>query len=131
VSKEAAWVLSNVAAGSAAHIDAVVSAGILPVALTRIIGAPFDLKREVRRTCLARLAGLTAPQLAYLLVNVGRDPRYTDPVATAPGVLPELVRLLLSPDPELAVACLEFVRLILERIRNVPWPEPYLSVCVF
>ena len=46
IKKESLWVLSNLTAGPAQHIDMLIQAGILPL-IVELLSATFDIKKEV------------------------------------------------------------------------------------
>nr|GMD36671.1 importin subunit alpha-9 [Ipomoea batatas] len=115
--KEAAWVLSNLAAGSAEHKKLIHSSDALPVLLHLLSTAPFDIKKEVAyvlgNLCVAPDDGSGMPKLIleHLVSLVGR------------GCLSGFVDLVRSVDAEAARLGMQFLELVLRGMPNREGPK--------
>ncbi|KAF9590979.1 hypothetical protein IFM89_000524 [Coptis chinensis] len=104
--KEAAWVLSNVAAGSIAHKHLIFSSEAVPLLLRLLSTAPFDIRKEVAyaigNLCVAPQEGSGQPNviLEHLVSLVSS------------GCLPGFISLVRSADTEAARLGLQFLELI-------------------
>lgn len=104
--QESAWVLSNLAAGSAEHKKLIHSSDALPVLLHLLSTAPFDIKKEVAyvlgNLCVAPDDGSGMPKLIleHLVSLVGR------------GCLSGFVDLVRSVDGEAARLGMQFLELV-------------------
>jgi importin subunit alpha-1 len=104
--QEAAWVLSNIAAGSAEHKRLINSSEAVPLLLRLLSTAPFDIRKEVAyvlgNLCVAPTEGDGKPNLIleHLVSLVGR------------GCLPGFIDLVRSADTEAARLGLQFMELV-------------------
>lgn len=111
--KEAAWVLSNIAAGSIEHKQMIFSSEAVQALLRLLLTAPFDIKKEVAyvlgNLCVAPSDGGTGrPNLIteHLVFLVSR------------GCLPGFIDLVRSADLEAAKLGLQFLELVLRGMPN-------------
>ncbi|XP_077214477.1 importin subunit alpha-9 [Tasmannia lanceolata] len=115
--KEAAWVLSNIAAGSIAHKQLIFSSEAIPMLMRLLSTAPFDIKKEVAyavgNLCVAPTEGSRQPNiiLEHLISLVGR------------GCLPGFINLVRSPDIEAARLGLQFLELVMRGLPNGEGPK--------
>ncbi|PSS23722.1 Importin subunit alpha-9 like [Actinidia chinensis var. chinensis] len=115
--KEAAWVLSNIAAGSIEHKQLIYSSEAVPVLLRLLSTAPFDIRKEVAyvlgNLCVAPSEGTGRPNLIleHLVSLVGR------------GCLSGFVDLVRSADTEAARLGLQFMELVLRGMPNNDGPK--------
>ena len=102
---QSAWALTNITAGSSAHVNAVFEAGALSVLIERCCASPFADVREQSLWCLGNIAGdsprfrdvaLAFGALQPVLENLG-DPDHPRVVRTGAWVLANLLRG--SPPP--------------------------------
>lgn len=104
--QEAAWVLSNIAAGSLEHKQLIFSSEVAPLLLHLLSNAPFDIRKEVAYTlgnlCVAPSDSPSPPSiiLHHLVTLVDR------------GCLPGFISLVRSPDIEAARLGLQFLELV-------------------
>ncbi|KAK9079295.1 hypothetical protein SSX86_000966 [Deinandra increscens subsp. villosa] len=110
--KEAAWVLSNIAAGSVAHKQLICKSEAVSLLLQLLAGAPFDIKREVAyvlgNLCVAPADGLGRPSLLLdHLVSFVRN-----------GCLCGFIDLVRQGDLEAARIGLHFIELVLRGMPN-------------
>ncbi|KAB1223915.1 Importin subunit alpha-2 [Morella rubra] len=112
--KEAAWVLSNIAAGSVEHKHLIYSSEAVPLLLRLLSTAPFDIRKEVAyvlgNLCVAPTEGDGKPNLIveHLVSLIGK------------GCLPGFIDLVRSADTEAARLGLQFMELVL---RGMPHGE--------
>eukprot|EP01018_Ginkgo_biloba_P022329 Gb_26271 [translate_table: standard] len=103
--KEAAWAISNIAAGSLAHKQLIFSSGAISPLLHLLATAAFDIRKEVAfvlgNLCVVTVGrtGETKPILEHLTILVDR------------GCLPGFINLIKSPDIEAARLGLQFLEL--------------------
>lgn len=115
--KEAAWVLSNIAAGSIEHKQLIYSSEAVPLLLRLLSTAPFDIRKEVAyvlgNLCVAPTEGDGKPNLIseHLVSLVGR------------GCLPGFIDLVRSADTEAARLGLQFMELVLRGMPNGEGPK--------
>ncbi|XP_052176454.1 importin subunit alpha-9 [Diospyros lotus] len=115
--KEAAWVLSNIAAGSLEHKHLIYSSEAIPILLRLLSTAPFDIKKEIAyvlgNLCVAPSEGSGRPNLIleHLVSLVGR------------GCLPGFIDLVRSADIEAARLGLQFIELVLRGIPKGEGPK--------
>ncbi|KAJ4844731.1 Importin subunit alpha-9, partial [Turnera subulata] len=115
--KEAAWVLSNIAAGSIEHKQLIYSSEVVPLLLRLLTSAPFDIRKEVAyvlgNLCVAPAQINEKPQLilGHLVSLVGR------------GCLPGFIDLVRSADVEAAKLGLQFIELVLRGMPNGEGPK--------
>ncbi|KAL9336620.1 hypothetical protein Peur_071108 [Populus x canadensis] len=115
--KEAAWVLSNIAAGSIEHKQLIYSSEAAPLLLRLLSTAPFDIRKEVAyvlgNLCVAPTEGDGKPNLIseHLVSLVGR------------GCLPGFIDLVRSADTEAARLGLQFMELVLRGMPNGEGPK--------
>jgi len=104
--QEAAWVLSNIAAGSVEHKQLIYSSKALPLLLHLFSAAPFDIRKEVAyilgNICVAPTKGDEIPNLImeHLVSLVEK------------GCLPGFIDLVRSADIEAAKLGLQFIELV-------------------
>lgn len=104
--QEAAWVLSNVAAGSVEHKRLIYSSEAMPLLLHLLSAAPFDIRKEVAyvlgNLCVAPSKDNEKPSviLEHLVSLVGK------------GCLPGFIDLVRSADIEAARLGLQFLELV-------------------
>lgn len=104
--QEAAWVLSNIAAGSVELKQLIYSSKALALLLRLLSTAPFDIRKEVAyvlgNLCVAPSQGNTKPNLIqeHLVALIGG------------GCLPGFIDLVRSADPEAARLGLQFLELV-------------------
>ncbi|XP_027173061.1 importin subunit alpha-9 [Coffea eugenioides] len=115
--KEAAWVLSNIAAGSVEHKKLVYSSEAVPLLLRLLVTAPFDIRKEVAyvvgNLCVAPSEGSGRPKLIadHLVFLVSK------------GCLPGFIDLVRSADIEAAKLGLQFIELVLRGMPNGSGPK--------
>ncbi|CAA6654783.1 unnamed protein product [Spirodela intermedia] len=115
--KEAAWVLSNIAAGSLEHKQLIFSSEAAPLLLHLLSNAPFDIRKEVAYTlgnlCVAPSDSASPPSiiLHHLVTLVDR------------GCLPGFISLVRSPDIEAARLGLQFLELVMRGLPNGEGPK--------
>lgn len=115
--KEAAWVLSNIAAGSIEHKKLIYSSEAVPLLLRLLSTAPFDIRKEVAyalgNLCVVSSEGGGKPALIleHLVSLVGR------------GCLPGFIDLVRSADTEAAKLGLQFMELVLRGMPNGEGPK--------
>ncbi|KAM7468164.1 hypothetical protein LguiB_015726 [Lonicera macranthoides] len=115
--KEAAWVLSNIAAGSLEHKQLIYSSEAVPVLLSLLSRTPFDIRKEVAyvlgNLCVAPSDGSGRPNLVLdHLVSLVRR-----------GCLSGFVDLVRSADIEAAKLGLQFMELVLRGLPNGEGPK--------
>jgi importin subunit alpha-1 len=104
--QEAAWAISNIAAGTLAHKQLIFSSGAVSPLLHLLATATFDIRKEVAfalgNLCVTAIGktGETKPVLEHLTVFVDR------------GCLPGFINLVKSPDIEAARLGLQFLELV-------------------
>lgn len=110
--QEAAWVLSNIAAGSVEHKKLVYSSEAVPLLLCLLATAPFDIRKEVAyvigNLCVAPSEGSGRPHLItdHLVSFVSN------------GCLPGFIDLVRSADIEAARLGLQFIELVSVYFKN-------------
>lgn len=115
--KEAAWVLSNIGAGSIEHKKLVYSSEAVPLLLHLLSTAPFDIRKEAAyvlgNLCVAPKEGSGKPHLIteHLVSLVGR------------GCLAGFIELIRSADTEAARLGLQFTELVLRGMPNGEGPK--------
>ncbi|THG18838.1 hypothetical protein TEA_017477 [Camellia sinensis var. sinensis] len=114
---EAAWVLSNIAAGSIEHKQLIYSSEAVPLLLRLLSTEPFDIRKEVAyvlgNLCVAPSEGSGRPSLIldHLVSLVSK------------GCLPGFVDLVRSADTEAAKLGLQFMELVLRGMPNSEGPK--------
>lgn len=115
--KEAAWVLSNIAAGSVAHKQLICKSEVVLLLLQLLVAAPFDIKKEVAyvlgNLCVAPADGSGRPSLLLdHLVSFVRN-----------GCLRGFIDLVRSADLEAARIGLHFIEMVLRGMPNGEGPK--------
>ncbi|CAH2074378.1 unnamed protein product [Thlaspi arvense] len=115
--KEAAWVLSNIAAGSIEHKKVIHSTEAMPLLLRLLSTSPFDIRKEVAyvlgNLCVETAEGDTKPRIIQEhLVSI-----------VSGGCLPGFIELVRSPDMEAARMGLQFIELVLRGMPNGEGPK--------
>uniref|UniRef100_A0A7N0UWY0 Importin subunit alpha n=1 Tax=Kalanchoe fedtschenkoi TaxID=63787 RepID=A0A7N0UWY0_KALFE len=115
--KEAAWVLSNIAAGSIEHKRFIFASDVLPVLLHVLSTAPFDIRKEVAyvlgNLCVAPIHITGKPHLVVEhLVSLVEG-----------GCLPGFIDLVRSADIEGARLGLQFLELVLRGMPDGKGPK--------
>ncbi|CAM8959716.1 unnamed protein product [Rhodiola kirilowii] len=115
--KEAAWVLSNIAAGSVEHKRLIFVNDVLPVLLRLLSTAPFDIRKEVAyvlgNLCVAPVNTAGKPHLVVEhLVSLVEG-----------GCLPGFIDLVRSADIDGARLGLQFLELVLRGMPNGKGPK--------
>ncbi|KAG5377472.1 hypothetical protein IGI04_042068 [Brassica rapa subsp. trilocularis] len=110
--KEAAWVLSNIAAGSIEHKRMIHSTEAMPLLIGLLSTSPFDIRKEVAyvlgNLCVESAEGDTKPRIIQEhLVSI-----------VSGGCLPGFINLVRSPDIEAARLGLQFIVLVLRGMPN-------------
>lgn len=115
--KEAAWVLSNIAAGSIENKRLVYSSEAVPLLLRLLVTAPFDIRKEVAyalgNICVAPTEGAGKPALImeHLVSLVGG------------GCLSGFIDLVRSADTEAARLGLQFMEMVLRGMPDGEGPK--------
>lgn len=115
--KEAAWVLSNIAASSVEHKRLINSSEAVPLLLRLLSTAPFEIRKEVAyvlgNLCVAPTEGDGKPNLILEhLVSL-----------VSGGCLPGFIDLVRSADTEAARVGLQFMELVLRGMPNGEGPK--------
>ncbi|KAF4382143.1 hypothetical protein F8388_008629 [Cannabis sativa] len=116
-SKEAAWVLSNIAAGSIEHKQLIYSSEAVPLLARLLTTAPLDIRKEVAyvlgNLCVAPTGDDGKPTLIveHLVSLVGG------------GSLSGFIELVRSADTEAAKLGLQFMELVLRGMPNREGPK--------
>ncbi|PHU05452.1 Importin subunit alpha-9 [Capsicum chinense] len=115
--QEAAWVLSNIAAGSVEHKQLIYSSEAMPFLLDLLSTAAFDIKKEVAyvlgNICVAPAEGSGRPNVILdHLVNLVRG-----------GCITGFLDLVRSADVEAARLGLQFIELVLRGMPNGEGPK--------
>ncbi|CAN7037030.1 unnamed protein product [Brassica oleracea var. botrytis] len=110
--KEAAWVLSNIAAGSIEHKRMIHSTEAMPLLIGLLSTSPFDIRKEVAyvlgNLCVESAEGDTKRRIIQEhLVSI-----------VSGGCLPGFINLVRSPDIEDARLGLQFIELVLRGMPN-------------
>eukprot|EP00246_Nothoceros_aenigmaticus_P002922 TRINITY_DN13849_c0_g1_i2.p1 TRINITY_DN13849_c0_g1~~TRINITY_DN13849_c0_g1_i2.p1 ORF type:complete len:548 (-),score=94.74 TRINITY_DN13849_c0_g1_i2:371-2014(-) len=112
--KEAAWVVSNISAGTVFHKQAVFTGGALPALLHLLATAAFDVRKEaayaIGNMCVGP-GGNSEPILEHLTVLLER------------GCLPGFITLVRSPDLEAARLGLQFLDLVMQWLTDGQGPK--------
>ena len=103
LAKEATWVVANVASGPAAHRQAIVGGGFLPILAEILAGGQFDLRR----------------QALFALRNLLADPGLTSTLLDL-GILPLCINLLRTHDCEAALTAIAIVDAFLRHLPQGP-----------
>ncbi|CAN0841344.1 Importin subunit alpha-9 [Linum grandiflorum] len=115
--KEAAWMLSNLAAGSVEHKLLIYKSEAVPFLLSLLSTAPFDVRKEVAyvlgNLCVAATESSGKPSVIvdHLVSLVGK------------GCLGGFVNLVRSADTEAAKIGLQFMELVLRGMPNGEGPK--------
>ncbi|KAL0752560.1 hypothetical protein Bca101_034563 [Brassica carinata] len=109
---EAAWVLSNIAAGSIEHKRMIHSTEAMPLLIGLLSTSPFDIRKEVAyvlgNLCVESAEGDTKRRIIQEhLVSI-----------VSGGCLPGFINLVRSPDIEDARLGLQFIELVLRGMPN-------------
>jgi len=96
IKKEAAYAVSNIAAGPPHHVDQLIRNNFMPKLTNLLRNSQFDIQKEV----------------AYALSNLTTDGRYISAIVEA-GVVPSFLTLLRTPDSEVAMLALNFIEMVL------------------
>ncbi|ESQ40210.1 hypothetical protein EUTSA_v10013263mg [Eutrema salsugineum] len=115
--KEAAWVLSNIAAGSIEHKKLIHSTEAMPLLLRLLSTSPFDIRKEVAyvlgNLCVESAEGDTKARIIQEhLVSI-----------VSGGCLRGFIELVRSPDMEAARLGLQFIELVLRGMPNGEGPK--------
>ncbi|KAH0454444.1 hypothetical protein IEQ34_016368 [Dendrobium chrysotoxum] len=115
--KEAAWVLSNISAGSLQHKELVFSSEAASFLLDLLSSAPFDIRKEVAfvlgNLCVSPGDGVRQPDIIVNnLVSLVNN-----------GCLPGFLNLVRSPDVEAARLGLQFLELVMRGMPNGEGPK--------
>ncbi|KAH7672622.1 Importin subunit alpha protein [Dioscorea alata] len=115
--KEAAWVISNLAASSVEHKRLIYASEATPLLINFLLSAPFDVRKEAAyalgNLCVAptETVGHSNIILDHLVSIVHQ------------GCLPGIINLLKSPDMESARLGLQFLELVLRGMPNGEGPK--------
>ncbi|EOA22268.1 hypothetical protein CARUB_v10002864mg [Capsella rubella] len=115
--KEAAWVLSNIAAGPIEHKRMIHSTEVMSLLLRLLSTSPFDIRKEIAyvlgNLCVESAEGDTKPRIIQEhLVSI-----------VSGGCLPGFIELVRSPDIEAARLGLQFIELVLRGMPNGEGPK--------
>ncbi|CAL1379249.1 unnamed protein product [Linum trigynum] len=118
--KEAAWVLSNVAAGSVEHKQLIYkSEAVIPLLLHLLSTAAFDVRKEVAYTignlCVAAASEQDSGRLSLILDHLVS--------LVEKGCLPGFIDLIRSADTEAAKLGLQFMEMVLRGMPNGEGPK--------
>ncbi|KAG8663569.1 importin subunit alpha [Manihot esculenta] len=108
IQTEACWTISNITAGNANQIQAVIEAGIIGPLVYLIQNAKFEVKKEAAWAISNATSGGTHEQIKFL---------------ASQGCIKPLCDLLICPDPTTVTVCLEG----LENILNAGVAEKNLT----
>ncbi|CAI0426932.1 unnamed protein product [Linum tenue] len=117
---EAAWVLSNVAAGSVEHKQLIYkSEAVIPLLLHLLSTAAFDVRKEVAYTignlCVAAASEQDSGRLSLILDHLV--------FLVEKGCLPGFIDLIRSADTEAAKLGLQFMEMVLRGMPNGEGPK--------
>ncbi|KAL9347932.1 hypothetical protein Peur_059298 [Populus x canadensis] len=99
IKKEACWTISNVTAGNANQIQAVLEAGIIGPLVQLLQNAEFEIKKEAAWAISNATSGGSHEQIKFLVDQ---------------GCIKPLCDLLICPDPRIVTVCLEGLENILK-----------------
>ncbi|THU53649.1 hypothetical protein C4D60_Mb10t16670 [Musa balbisiana] len=115
--KEAAWVLSNIAAGSVGHKELIFSSEATPLMIHLLSSAPFDIRKEVAYTlgnlCVAPAKNAEQPSIIvhHLVALVNRE------------CISAFIHLVRSADIQSAKLGLQFLELVMRGMPNGEGPK--------
>ncbi|URE43357.1 hypothetical protein MUK42_14768 [Musa troglodytarum] len=115
--KEAAWVLSNIAAGSVGHKELIFSSEATPLMIHLLSSAPFDIRKEVAYTlgnlCVAPAKNAEQPSVIvhHLVALVNRE------------CISGFIHLVRSADIQSAKLGLQFLELVMRGMPNREGPK--------
>lgn len=99
IKKECLWVLSNLTAGLAQHVDMLIQAGILPLIID-LMSTSFDIKKE---------ASICVCNISY------HGPKYLKAVLEL-NAMNAFINFLKSPDHDTVITGLQFVEMALRNV---------------
>ncbi|KAJ6879944.1 hypothetical protein NC652_033315 [Populus alba x Populus x berolinensis] len=99
IKKEACWTISNVTAGNANQIQAVLEVGIIGPLVQLLQNAEFEIKKEAAWAISNATSGGSHEQIKFLVDQ---------------GCIKPLCDLLICPDPRIVTVCLEGLENILK-----------------
>ena len=116
IKKEACWTISNITAGNTQQIGLVIDHNIVPVLVSLLRGAEFDIKKEAAWAISNATSGGSEEQIRFLV---------------AQGCIPPLCDLFTCPDPKIITVALEGIENILRVGQRDANKVRLVSFCCF